>query len=325
MPYGNDDPGRDDGMTVLTDTADRIRNMEIRGAVKIGRAAASAMKEEAKSIQTDDLQVFNEQMRKAYRLLYSTRPTAVTLPNALRYVMRYEAKTVDEARRAIIANADAFIANSESAVKRIGEIGAHRIKDGDTILTHCNSSVAFQIFETAFKQGKNINVVATETRPRQQGYITVDFLQKVGIPTTLILDSAVRYYMKKVDLVIVGADAITANGSLINKVGTSQVALAANEARVSFICAAETYKFSPGSVLGEMVDIEERDPSEVLSPELQKKWPKLKVSNPAFDVTPHKYIDMIITEIGAISPEMAYWVIKDRLGWELEETAGGIQ
>jgi ribose 1,5-bisphosphate isomerase len=309
-------------MSALTETAEKIKNMEIRGAVKIGRAAANAMKEEAKSVRTDDLETFNKKMKDAYDLLYSTRPTAVTLPNALKYVMRYKANSVDEARRAIIANADAFIANSENAVKKIGEIGAHRIKDGDTIMTHCNSSVAFQIFETAFKQGKNINVVATETRPRQQGYITVDFLQNVGIPTTLILDSAVRYYMKKVDLVIVGADAITANGSLINKVGTSQVALAANEARVSFICAAETYKFSPRSVFGEMIEIEERDPSEVLSPELQKKWPKLKVSNPAFDVTPHKYIDLIITEIGAISPEMAYWVIKDKLGWELEETTG---
>ncbi len=309
-------------MSALTETAEKIKNMEIRGAVKIGRAAANAMKEEAKSVRTDDLETFNKKMKDAYDLLYSTRPTAVTLPNALKYVMRYKANSVDEAKRAIIANADAFIANSENAVKKIGEIGAHRIKDGDTIMTHCNSSVAFQIFETAFKQGKNINVVATETRPRQQGYITVDFLQNVGIPTTLILDSAVRYYMKKVDLVIVGADAITANGSLINKVGTSQVALAANEARVSFICAAETYKFSPRSVFGEMIEIEERDPSEVLSPELQKKWPKLKVSNPAFDVTPHKYIDLIITEIGAISPEMAYWVIKDKLGWELEETTG---
>lgn len=299
--------------------------MEIRGAVKIGRAAAAALRGEAKSIQTDDLATFNKKMKEAYDLLYSTRPTAVTLPNALKYVMHYKASSVDEARRAIVANADAFIANSENAVKKIGEIGAHRIKDGDTILTHCNSSVAFKIFETAFKQGKKINVVATETRPRMQGYITVDFLQTVGIPTTLILDSAVRYYMKKVDLVLVGADAITVNGSLINKVGTSQVALAANEARVPFICAAETYKFSPRTLLGEMIEIEERDPTEVLSKEMQKKWPNLKVSNPAFDVTPHKYIDMIITEIGAISPEMAYWVIKDRLGWELEETTGVTQ
>lgn len=311
-------------MTTLTETAEKIKNMEIRGAGRIARAAANAMKEEAMSIETADLEEFNKRMREAYTTLLNTRPTAVSLPNALKAVMRYRADSVEEARQAIIANADAFIAASENAVKRIGEIGARRIKDGDTILTHCNSSAAFHIFEAAFKQGKDINVVATETRPRQQGYITVDFLHKAGIPATLILDSAVRYYMKKVDLVIVGADAITVNGSLINKVGTSQVALAANEARVSFICAAETYKFSPMTLLGEMVEIEERDASEVLSPELQKKWPNLKVSNPAFDVTPHKYIDMIITEIGAIPPEMAYWVIKDKLGWELEEAAGGI-
>src|SRR5271157_4147156 len=308
-------------MTILTETAEKIKNMEIRGAGKIARAAANAMKEEAKSAPTDDLKAFNKLMGEAYELLYSTRPTAVSLPNALRAVMNYKADNGEEARRAIIENADKFITASENAVRRIGEIGAHRIKDGDTILTHCNSSAAFGIFETAFKQGKKINVIATETRPRQQGYITVDFLQNAGIPSTLILDSAVRYYMKKVDLVIVGADAITANGSLINKVGTSQVALAANEARVNFIVAAETYKFSPRTMFGERVEIEERDPAEVLSPELQKKWPKLKVANPAFDVTPHKYIDMIITEIGAISPEMAYWVIKDKLGWELQETA----
>jgi ribose 1,5-bisphosphate isomerase len=307
-------------MSVLTDTAEKIKNMEIRGAGKIARAAANALKEEAVSFRTNDIKVFNKRMDEAYHLLYSTRPTAVSLPNALRAVMRYRTDRVEEAKRAIAANADAFIAGSENAVKRIGEIGAHRIKDGDTILTHCNSTAAFTIFETAFKQGKNINVIATETRPRQQGYVTVDFLQKAGIPATLILDSAVRYTMKKADLVIVGADAITVNGSLVNKVGTSQVALAANEARVSFLCAAETYKFSPRTLFGEMVEIEERDPSEVLSPELQKKWPKLKVSNPAFDITPHKYIDMIITEIGAISPEMAYWVIKDKLGWELDET-----
>ncbi|HTY91230.1 MAG TPA: ribose 1,5-bisphosphate isomerase [Methanocella sp.] len=308
-------------MTALTETADKIKSMEIRGAGKIARAAAGALKEEALSIRTNDIKEFNKRMDEAYNLLYSTRPTAVSLPNALRAVMRYNAGTVAEARQAIVSNADAFIAGSENAVKRIGEIGAHRIKDGDTIMTHCNSSAAFSIFETAFKQGKKINVIATETRPRQQGYVTVDFLQKAGIPTTLILDSAVRYTMKKVDLVIVGADAITVNGSLVNKVGTSQVALAANEARVGFICAAETYKFSPRTLFGEMVEIEERDPAEVLCNELRMKWPNLRISNPAFDITPHKFIDMIITEIGAISPEMAYWVIKDKLGWELEETA----
>lgn len=304
---------------VLHDTADRIKSMEIRGAGRIARSAALALKEEALSISTDDLDEFNQRMMLAYRTLYITRPTAVSLPNALRAVMKYRAGSVDEAKQAIVDNADKFIRNSENAVKKIGEIGARKIRDGYTIMTHCNSSAAAGIIEAAYKDGKNVNVIATETRPRQQGYVTIDVMQKIGVPTTLIIDSAARYFMKKVDLVIVGADAITVNGNLINKVGTSQLALAAHEARVGFIVAAETYKFSPRTLLGEMVEIEERDPSEVLSPEMHKKWPGLKVANPAFDVTPHQYIDTICTEIGAIPPEMSYWVITEKLGWDLEE------
>src|SRR5512138_304047 len=153
--------------------------------------------------------------------------------------------------------------------------------------------------------------------------VTVDVMQKAGIPTTLILDSAVRYFMKKVDTVVVGADAITVNGNLINKVGTSQLSLAAYEARVPFMVAAETYKFSPRTLLGELVVIEERDPAEVLSDEKRKQWPSLKVRNPAFDITPHRYIDLICTEIGAIPPEMAFWVITEKLGWEIDETTNG--
>ncbi|HMK46280.1 MAG TPA: ribose 1,5-bisphosphate isomerase [Methanocella sp.] len=308
-------------MTVLQETADKIKNMEIRGAGRIARAAALALKEEAKTIETDSLDEFNARMKAAYNTLYATRPTAVSLPNALRIVMRYKAASVSEARGQIVANADTFIVSSENSVKKIGEIGARRLRSGDTIMTHCNSSAAASIIQTAFSHGKKISVIATETRPRMQGYVTVDIMQKAGIPTTLILDSAVRYFMKKVDAVVVGADAITVNGNLINKVGTSQLSLAAQEARVPFIVAAETYKFSPRTLLGEMVEIEERDPAEVLSLDMQKKWPNLKVANPAFDITPHRYIDMICTELGAIPPEMAYWIITEKLGWEIEDSA----
>ncbi|MGA9140821.1 MAG: ribose 1,5-bisphosphate isomerase [Methanocella sp.] len=306
-------------MSTLTDTAEKIRNMEIRGAGRIARAAALALREEAGSIQADSLDEFNRKMHESFKTLYLTRPTAVSLPNALRIVMRYKAENVEDARKQIIANADAFIANSEKAVKVIGEIGARRIRDGDTIMTHCNSSAAASILTTAFRQGKHINVIATETRPRMQGLVTVDVMQKAGIPTTLILDSAVRYFMKKASMVVVGADAITVNGNLINKIGTSQLSLAAHEARVPFMVAAETYKFSPRTLLGELVEIEERDPAEVLSEEKHKQWPSLKVRNPAFDITPHRYIDLICTEIGAIPPEMAFWVITEKLGWEIEE------
>ena len=120
--------------------------------------------------------------------------------------------------------------------------------------------------------------------------------------------------MKDIDVVLVGADTICSNGALINKIGTSQVALAANEARVPFIVCAETYKFSPKTLVGEMVEIEERGAGEVVDPKLIP--PNVAVRNPVFDATPAEYIDSIVTEIGLISPYAAYEVIVKELGQE---------
>ncbi|HMB46333.1 MAG TPA: ribose 1,5-bisphosphate isomerase, partial [Candidatus Methanoperedens sp.] len=253
------------------------------------------------------------------QLLVNTRPTAVSLPNAVRAVMRYEGDSVEEAKASIKELADGFILNSENAVRKIGEIGARRVRDGDTIMTHCNSSAAISIMAAAHDDGKNIRVIATESRPRWQGHLTVKQLDEKGIKTSLIVDSAVRYFMKEADLVVMGADAVTVNGSVINKIGTSQLALAAHEARKNVIIAAETYKFSPKSLLGELLEIEERSSSEVLPDEELKEFSNVSVKNPAFDVTPREYIDLICTEVGAIPPEMAYIIIRECLGWELED------
>jgi len=227
----------------------------------------------------------------------------------------YKGDNDEEKKRDAIRRAEEFIRWVDTAKQKIGEIGAKRIKDGWTIMTHCNSSTALAVIKTAFRQGKNIEVIATESRPRYQGHLTVKELTAEGIPTTLIVDSAVRFFMSEVDCVIVGADTITVNGALINKIGTSQIALCAKEARVPFMVCAETYKFSPATLFGELVVIEERDPKEVAPEEILKLG--VKVRNPAFDVTPRDYIDLIITEIGAIPPEMAYIVIKERLGYEI--------
>ena len=125
--------------------------------------------------------------------------------------------------------------------------------------------------------------------------------------------------MKKVSLVIVGSDAVTVNGAVINKIGTSQIALCAHEARTPFIVAAETYKFAPKTITGELIEIEERDTTEVLDTKIAEKMPNVTVRNPAFDVTPADYIDLVITEQGAIPPEMAYVIIKEYLGWNIED------
>jgi len=301
----------------VMETAQKIRSMEIRGAGRIAIAAAASLKEFALALDVDSVEEFDSEIRRAAGILLDTRPTAVSLSNAIRMVTRYEPSDVEAARQAIIANADSFIDSSQKAVERIGKIGSRRVSDGDTILTHCNSLAALSVISTAHRSGKKIRVIATESRPRYQGITTIGMLEELGIPTELIVDSAVRSVMNDVDLVVVGADVITASGSLVNKIGTAQIALCAHEARTSFMVAAETYKFSPRTILGEMVTIEERGAEEVL-PDISK-YKCVRVRNPAFDVTPHSYIDVICTEVGAIPPEMSYMIIKERLGWELEE------
>jgi ribose 1,5-bisphosphate isomerase len=298
-------------------TAQKIRNMEIRGAGRIAIAAATSLKDFALALDADSLEDFDSEIRRAAGILLDTRPTAVSLSNAIRMVTRYEPSDVEAARQAVIANADSFIDSSQKAVERIGRIGSRRIRDGYTVLTHCNSMAALSVISTAHRSGKRIKVIATESRPRYQGITTIGMLEELGISTELIVDSAVRSIMNEVDLVVVGADVITASGSLVNKIGTAQIALCAHEARTSFMVAAETYKFSPRTILGEMVTIEERGAEEVL-PDISK-YKHVRVRNPAFDVTPHSYIDIICTEVGAIPPEMSYLIIKERLGWEMEE------
>ncbi|MDI9611284.1 MAG: ribose 1,5-bisphosphate isomerase [Archaeoglobales archaeon] len=289
--------------------AEKIRSMEVRGASRIAKFAAEVLKEYAMKVEEN----FDEEMLKASKILLNTRPTAVSLFNAINYIMRYRGDSIEEKRSDLVRRAEEFIEWVQSAQKKIAEIGEKRIKDGYTILTHCNSSTAVAIMKRAHEVGKRIEVLATESRPRWQGHITARQLREAGIEVTLIVDSAVRSFINDVDCVIVGADTITANGALINKIGTSQVALCAKEARVPFMVAAETYKFSPKTLLGDLVLIEERSAEEVAPRELLDLG--IKVRNPAFDVTPRGYIDLIITEIGAIPPEMAYIVIKERLGY----------
>ncbi len=305
-------------MDDLCTTADKIKTMEIRGAGRIAVAASAALRDYAVSLKDLDMDEFNTKIEAAARTLVETRPTAVSLPNAVALTIRYNAANVSDAIDIICANSERFINNAGQALGKIGKIGAERIRDGDVIMTHCNSHAALSIIKTAFDQGKDISVIATESRPRRQGFITIRELNDHGIPTTLIVDSAVRLTMKKVDLVIVGADSISVNGALINKIGTSQLALAAQEARRNLIVAAETYKFSPRTLLGEMVEIEDRSSDEVMDNELVDELAHVKVSNPAFDVTPAEYIDLIITEVGAIPPAMAFTIIKDYLGTELK-------
>ncbi len=310
---------------VLTDTVDQIKRMEIRGAGRIARAAAQALKDHAESSDARDLESFSRYMEAAASSLISTRPTAVSLPNAVHLVMRSlrGAGSVEEAKGSIVQAANEFTRSSYSAVERIGRFGSRHIRDGDVVLTHCNSEAALACIIEAHRSGIEISVFATEVRPMNQGLLTIRALNDAGIATNFIADSAVRFFMHDIDLVIVGADAVAVNGAVVNKIGTSQIALAAYEARRHLIVAAETYKFAPRTILGELIELEERPGRELLPRDLAEGLPLVTARNPAFDVTPAKYIDLIITEEGAIPPQMAYTIIKERLGWDISEFRTG--
>ncbi len=293
----------------LEDAANKIETMEVRGAAKIARLAAKALKDFAFGYEGSDIEKFRDDLNRAKERLVSTRPTAVSLKNAVAIVLKSvkEGKNIEEMRKNIVTAAESFIAKSEKAIEVIAKIGSKRIKDGTLLLTHCNSSAAISTIIKAHKEGKHIEVYATESRPKRQGYITVRQLVKEGVPTTLIVDSAVRHIMPKVDLVVVGADTVASNGAVINKIGTSQIALCAHEARVPVMVCAETYKFSHETLVGELVKIEERDVNEVVK---QEDFPGVGIFNPVFDATPPEYIDVIVTEEGVISPHAAYEIIK---------------
>jgi len=300
--------------------ASGIENMSIRGAGRIARYAVLGLQAVAEESKAKNGEAFVKELKAASMRLLSTRPTAVSLANSIRYLMHrvnmaaQEGASLEELRSMAIAAARDFIKESNQAVERIGEIGSRRIRNGDVLLTHCQSNAAAATMKTAWKKGKRFSVYVTETRPRFQGRKTASILAEAGIPVTLIVDGAARHFMNEIDKVIVGADAIAANGALINKIGTATIAALAHEARTQFIVASETYKFSPETAIGELVIIEERDGAEVIPKALMKKFRKISVRNPAFDVTPPEYIDLIVTERGVIPPQGAILVINELFG-----------
>jgi len=288
--------------------ARKIRSMEIRGALKIGLTAAGALKEYAKEY-VGDHDEFLKDLKRQGAELKRARPTAVSLPNAVDYVIALAGKTGE--KKELIRGINKFLKEQKGALDKVADICSKRIKSGDVVLTHCNSTAVLESIKAAHARGKKISVVCTETRPRHQGYLTAKFMARNKIPVTLVIDSAARWAMEELDVdrVIIGADTITANGSVVNKIGTSQIALAAHESNIPVICACETLKFSPETLEGVPVEIEEREHAEI-----RKAMRGVKMANPAFDITPPEYIDEIVTEDGVISPYMAYEVLRDKFG-----------
>jgi len=307
----------------VEETAADIASMEIRGAATIADAAAAALAEQATFSTAETPEAFRVELEAAARELYETRPTAVSLPNALRYVLRgMGGETVDQRRRSIIRRAETFRRDLEQAQETLGRVGANRLRDGDTVMTHCHSTDALACVEAAVSDGKHIEAIVKETRPRQQGHITASDLRELGVPVTLVVDNAARRYLDDTDHVLVGADSIAADGSVINKIGTSGLAVNARERGVPMMVAAQSIKLHPDTMTGHTVEIEMRDEREVLEDGSYREITGddsrgddgFVVENPAFDVTPPRHVDAIVTEHGQYPPESIVMLMRDLFG-----------
>jgi len=296
-----------------------IIDMEIRGAPAIGVAAALAVGAYALKLSRLPLNEFKERVEEAVKLLWSTRPTAYNLFYALSRIRRVledaVVKGVDpaEASKRILSEALSVMWEDIEANIRIGEYGAELIPDNSTILTHCNAGAlatsafgtAEAVMRVAWYKGKRIRVIATETRPMLQGArLTVWELVKEGIPVTLITDNMAGYVMRRglVQAVIVGADRVTREGYVVNKIGTSMIALAAKRYGVPFYVAAPTSTIDLSSSINDVV-IEERNPNEVKY--VMGKLITLEevpALNYAFDITDPDLVTAIITEKGVVYP-----------------------
>jgi methylthioribose-1-phosphate isomerase len=295
-----------------------IQEMVVRGAPAIGAAAAFGMALAARQSKATDRLVLLRDLEAAARALEAARPTAVNLAWGVRRLLRVaadeELETVDEVRDALLAEAQRLADEDVALNRAMGFHGADLIADGDTILHHCNTGAlatvdwgtALGVIFAAHEQGKRLHVLVDETRPRLQGArLTAWELHERGIPFDLIADNAAGHFMRagQVNLVLVGSDRTAANGDVANKIGTYQLAVLARENGVPFYPVVPTSTIDLDLPTGDLIPIEERNADEVLIVGGQPIGPAgITARNPAFDVTPHRYVTGIVTEAGIVYP-----------------------
>ncbi|MBN1967637.1 MAG: S-methyl-5-thioribose-1-phosphate isomerase [Anaerolineae bacterium] len=298
--------------------AEAITNMTVRGAPAIGAAAGFGLALAARQIEASDLNTFRRELQTAADHLKLARPTAVNLAWAVDRLMNLanglKFDDVDSLREALLNEAQ-LIADEDVAInQRMGTFGAALIQDGDTILHHCNTGAlatvdygtALGVIRTAFEQGKRFHTLLDETRPRLQGArLSAWELKQLGASFDIIPDTAAGFYMQKgeIKIVLVGADRIAANGDVANKIGTYQIAVLAHENGIPFYSVAPISTVDLNLATGALIPIEERSGDEVRAPFGKAIVPDdYPARNPAFDVTPARYLSGIITENGIVLP-----------------------
>ncbi|HCS54698.1 S-methyl-5-thioribose-1-phosphate isomerase [Rubinisphaera sp.] len=295
-----------------------IKRLSVRGAPAIGVSAAYGIIVGLRDVIQADRATFDQQFNKVCTYLAESRPTAVNLfwaIDRMQKLAKSESQLDPTAmRKRLLEEARIIDAEDREMCDAIGRFGAELIPQGAGVLTHCNTGAlatagmgtAFSVLYSAHKQGKNIHVYADETRPLLQGArLTAWELLQHGIPGTLICDSMAAWVMKegKIQAVVTGADRIAANGDSANKIGTYSVAVLAKAHNIPFYIAAPSSTFDLSLATGEEIPIEQRDSAEITHGYGKQTAPlEIETYNPAFDVTPAKYIAGLITERGVIQP-----------------------
>jgi methylthioribose-1-phosphate isomerase len=304
--------------TSYTEVAEAIRSMVIRGAPAIGVAAAMGIALGVKNSDPGNITELDALFERICSDIAATRPTAVNLfwaVDRMKTIYRgVRSQGIQAIRSALIRESTAMHAEDVEANRALGRFGQELIPSKAHVLTHCNAGAlatagygtALGVIRAAVEAGKQIHVYADETRPFLQGArLTAWELQKDNIPVTIITDNMAGYFMQKgrIDCVVVGADRIAANGDVANKIGTYSVAVLAKENGVPFFVAAPISTLDLTLPDGSRIPIEERDPDEVRKVMGTPVAPiDAKVANPAFDVTPNRYVHAIITNRGIARP-----------------------
>ena len=296
------------------DVIQAVKEMRVRGAPALGVVAAYAMAMAARDIPTADREQFLVTLKEAGQKIESARPTAVNMAWAVRRMLEVAEGEPDavQIRARLMAEAKGIQEEDEKVNRRIGHFGREIVPDAGAVLTHCNTGAlatagygtALGVIRAGWEDGKRFQVFHTETRPFLQGArLTAWELVQLGIPSTLIVDSSAGMLLRggEVNCVVVGADRIAANGDVANKVGTYTLAVLSKENDVPFYVAAPTSTVDLDISTGDEIPIEERMAEEVTSFGGVRTAPEgVGVRNPAFDITPHRYVSGIITEKGIL-------------------------
>ena len=291
-------------MEQLIKNAEKIKSLEIQGATNVAISAIDFLSDYAKRLKDEDIPSCIDSLYKARDILINTRPTEPAMKNGLKFIMnKLETEKIncslEDIPEKIENYKNQYYEMLQNSKKKIAEIGVRRFPANDkkfVVMTHCHSTLVTAILLEAHKQGKNFKVISTETQPRLQGRKTVRELLEVGIEVIHVVDSAMRWAVRhfQVEIILIGADSITSEGTIINKIGSRLLALVAHEEHVPFYVCTPLLKYNPETNLGMLETIEMRDPKEIWETPPEG----LEIVNPAFETVSRRYIDGIITEAG---------------------------